>query len=295
MSATDAASAAEGGFDIVPLSEEHLPGVLRALGDAFGPGFDQNWFQWKHRQGPWGVSPGWVGVDDQGVIGVRLFLPWRFRYGEAEYLALRPCDTVTTPRARGRGVFRALTDHALGRLEGQCDLFFNTPNQSSRPGYFRLGFKEWAVVRQHVGVVSSRPARLTEMTERGDDSEPGMSTDRGLGYLEWRYRSCPRHNYRLVSLEAASGPNGIVYRPRRGRWGRVLVVSELWGAKVERKALIAAATATEGTRLVWVAARDRDVLTIARKRGGTLVTHRPARETSLPVPTFSVGDIEDVI
>ena len=282
-------------FDVVPLDETHLAEVLRVLGDAFGPGFDTNWFGWKHRDGPWGPSLGWVGLDSVGILGVRLLLPWRFRGGESSFLAFRPCDTVTVPRARSRGVFRVLTEHAIRELEGRCDLFFNTPNESSRPGYLKMGFTEWTVVRQYLGLVSPQQSRLAETAGRDLDPGQAVRTDPGPGFFQWRYLRCPRYEYRAFSLESGSNPTGIVYRVRKGSRGHVIVVAELWGQAAERKALIRAVAALERIRLVWVSSQDRDVVRVVVRRGGTLVTHRPAGTRHLPRPAFSVGDIEDVI
>ena len=96
----------------------------------------------------------------QGLIGVRLFLPWRFRQGQSVYRALRPCDTVTVPRARGMGVFRSLTETAMNAVGDDIDFYFNTPNRQSRPGYLKMGYVQWTSVVQHAGVVISRRARL---------------------------------------------------------------------------------------------------------------------------------------
>ena len=44
--------------------------------------------------------------------------------------------------AWGRGVFRALTMHALDELHARGVSFvFNTPNDQSRPGYMNMGWR----------------------------------------------------------------------------------------------------------------------------------------------------------
>ena len=149
---------------------DDLPDVLEALTEAFGDGFDPSWFHWKHETSPWGRSEAWVARDDRGLLGVRIMLPWQFRSEAGTLRAYRPCDTVTVPRARGRGVFSRLTREAIANLEGNGVFIFNTPNEQSKPGYLKMGFVEWARVRQRLGIVRPKKSKL------GDPRPPGDST-----------------------------------------------------------------------------------------------------------------------
>ena len=56
------------------------------------------------------------------------------------------------------GVFSRLTRAALEALAGQVDLVFNTPNDASRPGYLKLGWRE--VGRVPVALRVRRPVRF---------------------------------------------------------------------------------------------------------------------------------------
>ncbi len=106
---------------------------------------NEAFFRWKHLENPAGISPMWVAVDRGRLVGVRVFLRWRFDTssgGSAQ--AVRAVDTATHPEAQGRGIFSRLTTAALDELghEG-VDFVFNTPNDQSRPGYLKMG---WQVV-----------------------------------------------------------------------------------------------------------------------------------------------------
>ena len=283
-------------FEIRPLVDGDLDAVLAALTDAFGDGFDAQWFQWKHRSGPWGPSRGWVAHDDGGLAGVRLFLPWRFTSGSRSYRALRPCDTVTVGRARGQGVFRKLTETAIAEVGNDIDFFYNTPNEESRGGYFKMGFVQWTTVGQRIGVIRPRGASLrSPWLNRWSYSHRRMVTAMSDEFLAWRYERCPRHEYTLLGLANSATPNGVVSRLRHWRGLRLLVVAELWGSQIDCTALVRAAAHRSSTSLVWFADIHRRSIPVSFRRPGTLVTrYDVGAEPPLPA-SFSLGDLEAVL
>ena len=170
--------------------------------------------------------------------------------------AVRAVDTATHPDHQGRGLFSALTRHAVEacRTEGVA-FVFNTPNEQSRPGYLKLGWREVgrprAVARPGAAcVISSRSheavsprssgrCRSTSVpTSRswfdGGGSWPApaavSSTDRSLRtasderFARWRYGLADLH-YRVVD----DGEAAIVVRLRRRGAGRELVVADQLG------------------------------------------------------------------
>jgi GNAT superfamily N-acetyltransferase len=101
-------------------------------------------FDWKHRQSPFGASPAWVAVDGDRIIGFRTFMRWEFEHDGRVRRAVRAVDTATHPDYQGRGIFSALTRAGLDAMrEESVDFVFNTPNDNSRPGYLKMG---WEVV-----------------------------------------------------------------------------------------------------------------------------------------------------
>jgi GNAT superfamily N-acetyltransferase len=286
----------ESDFDIRTLAPEDVEPVLGMLNQTFNTSFDQEWVEWKHRRGPWGPSPGWVAHDDRGLVGVRLFLPWRLTESDRVHRALRPCDTVTASRARGRGVFRALTEHAVRSVEAEADLLFNTPNPNSRPGYLKMGFVEGGVVDQRVGLVRPRKVDVSGRPVP-PASESGLRTQLDSSFLTWRYEDCPTTQYWLFGLPRESG-NGLVCRLRRWKGMRLMVVSEVWGDVRQRASLLAGAAHEMGARLAWMAEPLRGSLRISAARPGTLVTRYDLRSDGENPPgdiALSLGDIEDVL
>lgn len=281
-------------FDIEAMSSHRLHEILPVLSAAFGPGFDRDWLRWKHQAGPWGESPVWVAQDDSGIIGVRIFLPWRFTLDGRVLRAFRPCDTVTVERARGKGVFRSLTLTAMGEIGDRVDLYFNTPNPSSRPGYLKMGFMEWAQVDQHIGITRPQSSHLSEAIAPSIP-QSGLMTQMSDEFLQWRYEKCPRLDYRLSGLSQSESPNGIVWRVRMTRGLRLLVVSELWGSKSEKMALIRAAAQRAKTPLVWIRSNDADLVSLSTRRTATVVTRKDVTVSNLDPPNLSVGDLEDML
>lgn len=222
--------------------------VVALAGEALGWAPDEphaELFRWKHVENPFGPSPVWVAEDEDGLVGVRAFLRWRFVDGTRTWSAVRAVDTATLPRAQGRGIFTALTRHALAELEQEgVDFVFNTPNDQSRPGYLKLGWTD--VGRVPVGVRLGSVPSLVRMArarvpadkwsvadapgERAADvfadheavqdlldacrPPAGLSTERTAAFLHWRYR-LPVLAYR-VHLAGRSLADGLcVYRVRR--------------------------------------------------------------------------------
>jgi glycosyltransferase involved in cell wall biosynthesis/GNAT superfamily N-acetyltransferase len=212
-------------------------------------------FAWKHERNPFGPSFCWVVEDGTRVIAVRLFMRWAFLRGEATLRAVRAVDTATHPDHRHRGLFEALTRHALEACHADGVAFvFNTPNSASRPGYLKLGWREVgrpaAAVRLARGrdVLATGRSRVPAehwsmpldcgtdiaswLDRRGIWPGPPQvsSTDRALRtasderYARWRY-GLPALHYRVVD----DGQEAIVVRLRRRGAGRELVVAEQLG------------------------------------------------------------------
>lgn len=207
---------------------------------------NEEFFAWKHDQNPFGESPAWLAVTPDGALaGLRVLMRWRFRTPDgAEISAVRAVDTATHPDWQGKGIFRRLTLGALDELgEAGLDVVFNTPNDQSRPGYLKMGWSE--VGRVPVAVRLRSPLVATRMsgaraaaekwsrpTEVALDAatvfadstatqrllerigaQPGISTARTAGYLQWRYSFGPLR-YRALPLGTDLADGVIVFRVR---------------------------------------------------------------------------------
>ncbi len=311
------------------------PQVLELLQSSLGwlPDDDHAaFFRWKHRENPFGISPGWVATAADGrVVGFRSFLRWRFRSEEREVEAVRAVDTVTSPTHQRRGIFRRLTLHGLDALASEGVRFvFNTPNSSSRPGYLKMG---WTVVgrvpvavrptslrslprllrarvpakRWGVATTAGVPARqVLEQTAALDElvasqlPGPGLSTARSASYLAWRYGFEPL-GYRAMLAGDTVGDGVAFFRIRQRGPALEAVVAEVLtpggDGRAARRLLGRIARQSRGDYALVVGG---PVLVAAGyvtlPRTGPVLTWRPltpqARSDRPSISATSMGDVE---
>ena len=134
------------GLDIRPATPDDRAAILALLERSLGWDDDPRFaelYRWKHETNTFGPSPTWVATDGDRVVGVRIFMRWEFVRGGRVLRAVRAVDTATDPDYQGRGLFTALTLHALDEMKADgVDFVFNTPNSQSLPGYLKMGWRE---------------------------------------------------------------------------------------------------------------------------------------------------------
>ncbi len=143
-------------MEIREATAQDAPSVVELLATAMGrpaTGQFRRLLQWKHEENPFGRSLQWVMIEGGDIVGYRAFMRWEFVGLGRTWRAVRAVDTATHPDHQGRGIFKALTLHALdvARDDG-VDFVFNTPNEQSRPGYLKMG---WQVVGARAPTSSS--------------------------------------------------------------------------------------------------------------------------------------------
>jgi GNAT superfamily N-acetyltransferase len=239
-------------LDVRAAADDDQPAVLDLLQASLGWVPDDayaRFFAWKHRDSPFGPSPAWVAVDPDGdgrIVGFRTFSRWRFERGGESVAAVRAVDTATHPDYQGRGIFTLLTRRALDELRDEGVAFvFNTPNDRSRPGYMKMGWR--LVERLPVAATPRSPLSLARLarartpadkwsasTDAGtpvaelladedgvaallDAARPGddrLRTERTPAYLAWRYGFPPLH-YRAVVAPGGVRDGLVIFRLRR--------------------------------------------------------------------------------
>jgi GNAT superfamily N-acetyltransferase len=274
---------------------ERIVELLRvSLGEGAVPRTVDYW-SWKHLESPFGRSPCLVAESGGRLVGVRVFMRWRWRARGAEWRAARAVDTATHPDWRGKGVFRRLTLSLLDEMAEEGTAFvFNTPNGQSRPGYLKMGWESVGRVSLWVrllpaawlgsstrrrrgprvtprpGAPFGRPARellldprlpllLHALPEEGDR----LRTVRDLRYLRWRYGSVPGFDYRARwRIEGRDGAAVIARIKRGGRLDELRICELLVGS--------GASSLRMGRRLLRSVIRDTDAHCItAMAMGGT--------------------------
>jgi GNAT superfamily N-acetyltransferase len=307
------------------------PAVLELLGAALGAEVDEHYaafFDWKHQQNPFGVSPAWDAVDSGRIVGFRTFMRWEFDTPQGVSRAVRAVDTATHPDHQGRGIFSLLTRAAIEELTADGVAFvFNTPNDRSRPGYLKMGWQvvdrlptglrpaslralpriaaaRTAAERWSVPTVAALSvqvafadegalAALLERTARLD----AMTTRRSPAYLRWRYGFAPLA-YRVLPAGDSVAHGLLVFRLRRRGSALELVVADLH---------VPQSSATTARRLIRTALRQTGAdyalgLRMTPAHGllplpgqGPQLTWRPLAASGVPSIdelAFSLGDIE---
>lgn len=215
-------------LDFRPAAPEDVPAIVAltrlSLGEQSTEKSEAFW-RWKHEQNPAGPSPVLLAWAGDRLVGVRAFMRWTWTDGRRDYRALRAVDTATHPDYRGRGIFKQLTLRLIEECKREGDDFiFNTPNEQSRPGYLKMGWRQ--VGKLPVRVAPLRPLQLVKTKLLNRPLSPPrneaphlpdlLETGPQLGWLEelgsvgpwrtpptpeflrWRYLDCPARDYRVV-------------------------------------------------------------------------------------------------
>jgi len=247
---------------IRPATAEDLPQMLalakQSLGELSGMRTEAYW-RWKHEQNPFGKSPVLLAFEGELLIGLRAFMPWRFRYEGKTMQAYRAVDTATHPEHQGKGIFSKLTMAMIDQVkQGEPAIIFNTPNGKSMPGYLKMGWKVVGKTRLRVCVhpVNILRHRLSNTTAVEpapvvfpDDIEALLTawhtahtgvvmTNDHLPYLRWRYQQIPMLKYGLHVARQGSSTAMIIYRIKQSKSICELRLVEVYYVGPERRAVV---------------------------------------------------------
>ena len=295
--------------------------LQRSLGSDGNPRYPEL-FAWKHDHNRFGPSPMWVATDAGRVVAFRALMRWEFVRGGQVLRAVRAVDTATDPEFQGRGLFKALTMHGVEAMrEDGVDFVFNTPNDQSRPGYLKMGWREVgrlpAAVRFTGPSGAMRALRSRVPADRwSTELDVGVSIEDwleagGVGdrlpeptdvreirtniddeFLAWRFGG-DLLGYRVVD----DGDSAVIARARmRGASKELAIVAEFGGpdrdaaarSKVQRSRRVAAMRSGSAARTRPPAMSD--CLVVARPSRG-----EPVNDEGFPPLAnwaMSLGDIE---
>ena len=148
---------------------------LALMNKVFDLELDFSWYSWKYDKNIFGPSYIACAYDGDRLIGIRSF--WRHDiYGIKGY---QPCDTAVDKDYRGYGIYTVLTKLCLEKLDSY--LIFNYPNENSRHGAYKLGWKLKNYFYLKKTLASNTLERDTIFLE--DD------------YLTWKFKSRPDKKY----------------------------------------------------------------------------------------------------
>lgn len=201
---------------------EDIPAIVvllqQSLGESLIKKSDASW-NFKHVDNPFGESHVLLAYHGDVLVGVRAFMKWQWQKGTQFWTAYRAVDTATHPDFQGKGIFKKLTLQALDDIQKEGETFvFNTPNEISRPGYLKMGWKvvdpiELAVIPTPFYFFSlffNYPKRTNTISTTQLDwictlystelsKTDCLFTPKTAAYLKWRYEYNPLQDYVVFS------------------------------------------------------------------------------------------------
>ena len=315
-------------LEIRPAAPSDRPALMALMRRSLGADDDvrySQFFSWKHDENAFGASPMWVACDGDRLAAARAFMRWEFVRGGSIVRAVRAVDTATDPDYQGKGLFTALTLHGLDALRDEgIDFVFNTPNEKSRPGYLKMGWREIGTVPTVVrfsGVAGLKTAvasrvgaeRWSEPLDVGEpvsewiaDGRAGAwlsSIDDGQAdvrqlrtrtderYLDWRFGSSLLQ-YRVVE----DGSAAIIVRARRrGAALELAVVATFGDARHADRLSSTAARAVGASHTLRLGRAEARTGFVPLPGGGPILTWRAVCDQGEPPRSnwmLELGDIE---
>lgn len=203
-------------------------------------------WNYKHLENPFGPSKVLVAEEKEKLIGLRAFMSWKWQQGDKVWQAWRAVDTATHPQYQGKGIFKTLTQQAIKEVAEQEQSFiFNTPNEKSRPGYLKMGWK--ALGRLNIALIPSllyvfhafraknkqrkilsdnQLQYICEKHNRNRKESGKLFTPKSTEYLNWRYRDNPMQTYIILTGEGWY----VAAYVRKHKYFRELRVAEAIGS-----------------------------------------------------------------
>ena len=210
-----------------------LSQVVQLLNSSLNTTHTEEAFLWKHFENPFGKSYGLLALDREKLVGIRMFMKWQFESKSKIIRAVRPVDTCTDQKYRGRGIFHDLTQACLKKLEGEYDIVFNTPNENSRPGNLKMGWTSIknAGFRYKFGIPNPLNRDLDYDTVSPEEvvfdskwqEEVDIQTKLSSAFLQWRYTN---PGYKFARFNSSKL---IVYKVLRLRGIKTVVLLDSFG------------------------------------------------------------------
>jgi len=227
---------------------------------------DENFWNWKYLENPFGESLLTVAEADGRIVGFDNLWPWELRYGDSLIRALQPCDSAVHPDYRGRGLFTSMRSHGLEGAEARdFDLIFNYPNAQSLSvnlalGWHHLGKIAWRVkILKPVNVLAgrfsgehTRPVKMDDayrldasLISQLISSDPSgrapIGINRKEGFHAWRYESHPSRSYGMVQVGPEGSSSLAIFTVNQKGSAREMVIVDLLGSPANTPEVIRAA------------------------------------------------------
>lgn len=284
-------------------AEKDIDEVLTLLSSSLTHPGQKDWFEWKHLSNPFGASDGLVAVDNNKIVGVRLFMNWEFKQGSNTIFALRPVDTATHPDARGKGIFKELTLKGLSIYNSANDkVIFNTPNSNSLPGYLKMGWRKLGQSFSYSYFLINILKRTRSIREHINfdgldvDRAPSelIQTNKTRAFLNWRYQD---KRYKIASFSDDLN-SFLVYQLLLIKGLKVLAIKDYCGASVNFMPLVTS-LAKQNNIFIGYCVNLPSLFSVEGisklKRGNSIVVYKGPEIFRDATWQFSPGDLEGIL
>lgn len=298
--------------------------ILNVLKDSLGEKSskkNEEVWKFKHEKNPFGKSLVLLAIVDEKIVGIRAFMKWQWQIGDITYKAFRAVDTATHPNYQGRGIFKKLTLKALEIAKQLGYHFvFNTPNDKSRPGYLKMGWKPvdklrikliannpiyWNKSRNFEALTNNHTSsihleNLLKAHNLRSKQNLGLYTPKSLDYWRWRYEENPLQNY---YCEYSNDYIFATYVKRHSKYSELRISELITENKIgEKEALKKAKSLARkfGVNFITIASRESSLFNPLIGKFGPILTLKNInlRENenlelqNLNNWNYSLGDLE---
>lgn len=212
-------------MEIREATEKDIPEIVEVLKASLGEkdlSLSKEIWEYKHVNNPFGKSLVLLAEEEDMIVGVRAFMRWQWHHEQKKFACFRAVDTATHPKHQGKGIFKKLTLKALEVAQEEGASFvFNTPNEKSRPGYLKMGWKQagkvevslspalysfWKIfVKGPIYNVEYRTSfpRIEKLCVDWNKKviQMDLHTPKSANYLRWRYENNPLRKYEVLATE----------------------------------------------------------------------------------------------
>lgn len=273
---------------------QDIPDAVNLIRKELDSQYTENFFRWKHINNPFGQSYGLLATDNNKIIGLRMFMFWKFYNKNRIVTALRPVDTVVDKNYRGKGLFKKLTLQGLEENKGNYDIIFNTPNENSLPGYLKMGWAKIPANEFKLGLFDflsfnkkTQSIEFNQISKLNSDSS-FFETYKCEAFLKWRYSDS---RYKIARLNSAT----IIYSLSKIGFLKQIIIQELIGDIIDIKALVKTLCKEYRTVFVYYYVNDQTKKLspfYQRKQKQAIIVAREDIQSIAGNINFSLGDLE---
>ncbi|MBI6119770.1 GNAT family protein [Salegentibacter maritimus] len=234
--------------------KKDIPAVVQLINEGLDDTFTESFFRWKHVQNPFGKSFGFLIEDDGSIVGLRMFMFWKFKKSKEYKTAIRPVDTVVDKRYRGKGLFKKMNLVGIEMCKGKYDVIFNTPNHNSLPGNLKMG---WNILEDSpkvkMGLLNPfSKKKEIEKIEKGsfnlkrnyESSSLMWQTNKTGEFLKWRYED---KKYILVQY----ADSFMIFSLKKIKGLKTIIIYELLGDSKQFQTMINATAKREKSFFIY--------------------------------------------